>query len=154
MSHSRLLQRVPSAQFVSVALLAKHDLRFHKAGRDGSAKCDAYYTGDRNDWIVGATFRIASGEKAGLDRVEGLGQGYEEKSVTLSHPDGMVFEAFTYYATLIDESLRPYHWYKEHVLRGCFENSLPGEYIESIHAVSSVDDLNPLRAAQELAIYR
>jgi hypothetical protein len=30
-----------------------------------------------------------------------------------------------YFATHIDSSLKPYHWYKEHVLRGVKENGFP-----------------------------
>lgn len=87
--------------------------------------------------------------------MEGLGNGYEEKTVVVIMPGGSVLEAQTsYYATHIDASLKPYHWYKEHVLRGARENGLPAPYLQIIESLESVADPNPERHALELAIYR
>ena len=41
LSSARMAARVPSARVVARAQLPGHALRFHKVGRDGSAKCDA-----------------------------------------------------------------------------------------------------------------
>ena len=59
-----------------------------------------------------------------------------------------------YYATDIDPSLRPYHWYKRHVLIGARENNLPAEYIEHIEAIEAIDDPDKQRCSREIAIYR
>ncbi|MFB2707091.1 hypothetical protein [Marinobacter shengliensis] len=60
--------------------LVEHALRFHKWSRkDKSAKCDALFTGNSEDVVIGALFEIPSSEKGPLDRAEGLGFGYEEK---------------------------------------------------------------------------
>lgn len=154
MSHRRLKQRVPSARFVVTATLANHSLRFHKSSKDGSGKCDAFHTGDSSDQILGAVFDISTDGKSKLDRVEGLGYGYEVKQVTLLTNEQEEIEAFTYYATNINELLKPYHWYKEHVVRGCNENALPPTYTEKVSAVESIEDPNQDRAERELAIYR
>lgn len=40
----RLIARTPSARPVGTSLLPGHRLTFHKRGRDGSGKCDAFET--------------------------------------------------------------------------------------------------------------
>lgn len=151
MSSPRLASRVPSARFISSARLFGHKLIFHKKGKDGSAKCDAYSTNNSSDVIHGVLFEILLSEKPRLDRKEGLGNGYEEKSVILVSGGGDEYEAVTYYATHIDDSLRPYDWYKEHVLRGAREHGLPEDYIQAIDAHDSVPD--PESYKKEMAIY-
>ncbi len=44
MSSRRLMDRVPSAQFVSIGKLGEHRLRYHKKSKDGSGKCDIEHT--------------------------------------------------------------------------------------------------------------
>ena len=66
----------------------------------------------------GVVFEISLSEKPALDKKEGLGSGYDEKYVTVVSASGEEYEAVTYYATNIDDSLKPCDWYKEHVLRG------------------------------------
>lgn len=153
MSIRRFRERVPSAKFVSVCMLAKHKLKFHKAGNDGSGKCDAAETGNNENTVVGVAFDISESEKTGLDRYEGLGAGYEEKVVEVISTEGEVLHAITYYATKTDPSLRPYHWYKEHVMGGAKENGLPAGYIQSIESIESVPDPKKERHENEMAIY-
>lgn len=153
MSRARLQRRVASAHFVSVATLRQHALRFHKRGADGSAKCDAFFSGAADDQVIGVVFRIEPDEKPTLDRAEGLGTGYQQKSVEVVTADRRVVVAFTYCATDIDPQLKPFHWYKAHVLQGCRDNGLPSAYARSIAEVASIDDPDPARAARERAIY-
>ena len=54
-----------------------HRLEFHKVGRDGSAKCDAFETGNPDDSVIGVVFDIHTAEKNYLDQAEGLGVGYD-----------------------------------------------------------------------------
>lgn len=153
MSLKRLRERVPSVKFVVVATLTKHELRFHKIGKDGSAKCDAAETGDIEHSIIGVVYDICESEKPVLDQKEGLGYGYEEKIVSVRTADGKYLDVFTYYATNIDPLRKPFHWYKEHVIRGIEENVFPEHYIQTIADVESVDDPNTERHAEEMAIY-
>ena len=99
-------------------------------------------------------FHISQEEKPELDRKEGLGYGYEQKNVLIKLDKGSVIEAFTYYATNIDPTLKPLDWYKEHVLRGARENKLPVEYIRVIETIESVEETNLERRDRELSIYR
>ncbi|MCB1823983.1 MAG: gamma-glutamylcyclotransferase [Candidatus Competibacteraceae bacterium] len=153
MSVCRLLKRVPSAKFVATASLNEHDLRFHKKSKDGSSKCDAYYTGNSGHSIIGVIFEIPETEKPELDRKEGLGNGYEEKEVMLTTPAGEQIKALTYYATNIDETLRPYQWYKYHVLTGAKENGLPDFYLKKLENIKSIQDPKQERYDREMAIY-
>ena len=155
MSSKRLLERVPSAKKVSTGVLANHDLRFHKVGKiDGTAKCDAMETGNPEHAVHGVLYRLCESEKPHLDRVEGLGKGYEEKRVSVKMDCGNVIEAYTYYATHIDPALKPLGWYKEHVLRGAEEHGLPETYIRTIESIEHYEDADKARHTKELAIYR
>ncbi len=153
MSQPRLRARVQSAKKLTVARLAKHILRFHKRSQDNSAKCDINYTCYSGDSVHGVIYRIAQAEKKILDGIEGLGRGYEVKHVTVETMEGKHVYAFTYYATDTDPELKPYSWYKEHVLLGARDNGLPADYIGQIERVPSVEDMDAGRHKRELAIY-
>ncbi|MGI9295941.1 MAG: gamma-glutamylcyclotransferase family protein [Pseudomonadales bacterium] len=153
MSSKRIRQRVPSAEFIAVSTLSMHELRFHKSSKDGSAKCDAFETRDQNSIVIGVVFEVSEPEKLELDRVEGLGFGYDEKIVVVTSTNGESMKASTYYATDIEPSRKPYHWYKEHVVRGAKENGLPAHYVENIATIESVADPKPGRHESEMAIY-
>jgi len=153
MSLRRLRERIESVHTLGIYTLDHHELRFHKAGKDGSAKCDAYFTGKFNHAIHGVLYRISDAGKTVLDRIEGVGSGYEEKIVRLCDAGGNIVEAVTYYATHIDEKLLPFHWYKEHVLVGARETGLPEDYIARIEDTVSVEDPDAARQARQLALY-
>lgn len=154
MSGARMRKRVSSAQVITVAGLKNHRLKFHKASKDGSSKCDIVETKIFTDVVYGVVYEIDKSEEANLDRAEGLGYGYKEKTVQVTSIDNQtIFSAKTYYANKIDEQLKPYHWYKEHVLRGAKENKLPAEYVKKIENVSSESDPEQKRHAKEISIY-
>jgi hypothetical protein len=154
MSISRLRERAPSALALGCHALKEHDLRFHKSSTDGSGKCDAFYTGDAADIIFGALFEISHSEKPALDRAEGLGYGYEEKSVAVHASDGSSLEATTYIATNIDERLKPYSWYVNHVRVGAGETQLPDDYVQrKISVIESIQDADKGRDAKQRAVH-
>lgn len=153
MSLVRLLDRVSSARFVAVATLPLHRLRFHKISKDGSGKCDAEETGNPEHRIIGVVYEISDSEKSALDEKEGLGFGYDEKLVEVLADQGRITDSM-YFATKSDSKLKPYRWYREHVLIGARENSLPEDYIAQIEAVDTIDDADTERNDRELAIYR
>ena len=154
MSSRRLLSRVPSAKIIGTAVLTHHELRFHKiSNKDGSAKCDIFKTGEQSNLVIGVVFDIPELEKPLLDKAEGLGNGYEVKDVAVELHDSIIIDAYTYYATHIDPALRPFHWYKQHVLSGALEHGLPADYVRAIQAIESIDDPDDMRHQNELAIY-
>ena len=153
MSLARIRKRVPSAARIGTCRLPNHTLKFHKIGADGSAKCDALYTGNPEDHLHGALYLIDPEEKSSLDQVEGLGAGYEEKTVQLHDHTGVAYEAYTYYATHVDPNLMPFTWYVNHVVVGAHEATLPTPYIADLEATISVTDPDAQRAARERGIY-
>ncbi len=153
LSSRRLLSRAPGARFVTVASLKGYHLRFHKAGQDGSAKCDIEVSDDPLAKVWGAVYSITRQDVLGLDKIEGRGDGYEQREVNLCTPTGGAICAFTYIATRIDPSLLPFHWYKEHVILGAREFSLPSTYIDKISSIRSLPDPDTERHQRELAIY-
>lgn len=142
MCTGRLRERVPSATPVRNAKLLNHSLRFHKRSTDGSAKCDAYFTGERVDVVWGVVFEIEPGQKSDLERAEGLGRGYAEKQVTIIDLEGDHHPVFMYAAerTHINPLLRPYSWYTRFVLAGARQHRLPPEYITALEAVDAIED--------------
>ncbi|GJL56871.1 MAG: gamma-glutamylcyclotransferase [Nitrospirales bacterium] len=153
LSIKRLQHRLPSASVVCVARLSEHRLLFHKKSQDGSAKCDAMYTGDADDVVIGVVYEIELLEKPQLDAFEERGYGYEVKMVKVHASQGTQIEAMTYYAIDIDSTLSPYHWYKEHVMRGAREHHFPKVYLQGIERVPSLPDPNHERHAHEMHIY-
>ena len=153
MSTPRIRRRIQSATVLSSACLAGHCLRFRKKGVDGSAKCDIEHTQLPEDKVHGVVYEIPVDEKNVLDRYEGLGNGYEDRQVSIVLPGGETIIASTYFATHIDMSLKPFHWYKEHVLRGAYEHALPGDYVATIETVHSIADPDRDKHATELSIY-
>ena len=153
MSSRRLRARTPSAQRIGIGVLEEHRLVFHKSGRDASAKCDAHHSGDPGHFVIGVLYEIHAEEKPILDKVEGLGSGYEIKDVLIRLDDGSLVEAFTYYATCIDADLKPFDWYREHVIIGAKENALPEEYVQIIEAIDFIKDYDSERRTRELSIY-
>ena len=137
MSLPRLKCRVASAERVGVFTLAEHALRFHKVSKkDGSGKCDTLFTGKSDDYVIGALFEIPDCEKEALDKAEGLGYGYQDKTIQVNDTQGNIFEANTYYATNTDSSLLPYSWYLYHVIYGAKETGVPQGYLSAIEAAS------------------
>lgn len=154
LSRARLTARIPDARFVAVATLAGHRLSFHKVSRhDGSAKCDACYTGLPEDQVIGVVYDLPESGKQRLDQIEGLGAGYDEKSTAVVTSAGEVLQARLYVATDIDPDRRPFDWYKHHVLAGARENRLPEDYIAGIEAVVADRDPDADRRERELAIH-
>ncbi|MDR4460187.1 MAG: gamma-glutamylcyclotransferase [Nitrospirales bacterium] len=139
MSSRRLRERAPSAQPIGVGSVREHQLRWHKKSRDGSGKCDVFFTGDPDHQVHGVLFEISESEKARLDTVEGLHHGYEEKTVAVLTSSGLVF-AVTYYATIIDEQCRPYEWYKRYVVEGATEYGLPESYVQWLKSMNAIKD--------------
>jgi cation transport regulator ChaC len=154
MAPERLLARIGSARKRCIARLDGHMLNFHKIGsKDGSAKCDATRTGNAEHSVCGVVYEIAADELIALDQFEARGKGYERVLVSVLADSGELFQAHTYIATAIDARLRPYVWYKEHVLRGAIANALPAQYVAAIDRVLAEPDPDGERHAREMAIY-
>jgi gamma-glutamylcyclotransferase len=153
MSTDRLRGRVPSVRVVGVGRLTGHQLRWHKVSKkDGSGKCDVVVSDAPDASVYGVLFEIKAAEKPDLDRFEGLGFGYQEKSVEVDH-QGKTVQGLTYFATNTDSSLVPWTWYREHVVAGAREHGLPAAYIEALEAIAAAIDPDYQRHHRETAIH-
>jgi len=153
LSSTRLLERIPRAAKQCVATLPGHRLCWHKKGQDKSGKCDIAFTANPEDIVYGAVYLMNHDDKLELDVYEGAGVGYERREIRVTALHGASIEAFTYYALEIDHLRQPYHWYKEHVLRGAMEHEFPAHYVEHIQATPSINDHDAERHHRELSIY-
>jgi gamma-glutamylcyclotransferase len=153
MSLRRLRARLPSARPMGRVTLPGRDLRFHKRGKDGSAKCDAFATGNLSHTVQGVLYRLSLEEKATLDHIEGLGSGYGEQTVVVLDSAGTRLTALTYVATDIDAALLPWSWYRHHVLVGAREAGLEESYFQRIAAVVCLEDPDRARDARQRAVH-
>jgi len=154
LASARLLQRIPAATVQSVATLSEHQLCWRKNDRGQSGKCDIDFTGDPDHLVYGVVYHMTVDEKIELDVYETAGFGYDHKTIEVTTLEGISIDAFTYFALDIDHNQQPFHWYKEHVLRGALEHDFPPDYVEQIRATLSIDDHDTQRHQQELAIYQ
>ena len=153
MASHRLLQRLPKARVFGTARLKQHRLNFRKNDDGQSGKCDIEFTADAADFVIGVVYQISELDRPILDGFEGLGLGYNSKQVELTNTSEETLSAFTYYAIDIDSTMVPYHWYKQHVLRGAIEHDFPQEYLEFISSFESKADPDQQRSDRELSIY-
>ena len=153
MCDQKLRKIVPSARSVATCCLARYRLKFHKPSSiDGSGKADAFETGDAGDEVWGVVFEINPAHQPALDQSEGLGYGYDLKTVHVIAEDGSAFDALAYVASAIDQDLRPFDWYKRYVVEGARKHRLPAPYIANIEAIPADDDPNETRGAQHRAV--
>ena len=73
--------------------------------------------------------------------------------MTIVTEPGEYIKAFTYYATRTAAGIKPFHWYKQHVLSGAKEHCFPEHYIDTIVAIHSLEDEDFDRTENELSIY-
>ena len=143
----RLAARIPIVAVVGVVELPGWALAFNKRGSDGSAKCNLHC---RDGALAyGVIYRIAAVDRATLDRIEGAGRGYDVDALTLAPHGECCFYRAT--ADAIDESLRPFDWYRAYVLAGARHHALPQCYLDQIAAVLTVIDSDARRRAENFA---
>ena len=60
---------------------------------------------------------------------EGVGKSYEVRLVSVRLHSQLPTEAFAYFALHTNSTVNPFHWYKEHVIRGATEHGLPDTWL-------------------------
>ncbi len=153
MPSRRIEARLGRCQVVSVGILPRFELRFHKQGRDGSGKCDAYWTGHREHRIHGVVYSIDDDQRRTLDRIEG--SGYEHRAVAV-HATTETFEAYTYVArtAAIASAALPFTWYKALVTEGAVEHGLPRDYVARLVSTPARVDPDWARSERHLEMAR
>lgn len=151
MSSRRLLARVPSAQCLGVAYLVGYELKFHKPGHDNSAKCSIVRNPNAN--TLGVVYEIPADQRYTLDRIEGLGYGYEARELKVELQSGRSLSSLTYIGLEVDDTMKPYLWYRQHLIEGAREHGIAQQYIDKILGVEAVKDPNLARHQHEMSIY-
>lgn len=146
----RLLARTPSAVALAVVRLPGWRLAFHKRSHDGSGKCSLVETRAAGAHAYGVVYRLDVAERAALDRVEGVGVGYDVRTLGLPEHG----EVFTYLAQpeYIDERLKPYRWYHRFVVEGARQHGVPAAYLERLQRQPCDRDPDRARAEMNAAI--
>ncbi len=144
----RLNARVPSAELLGMATLAGYRLNFHKQGADGSGKCSLQLT-DQGQ-VIGALYRFPKQHKKILDSFE---SGYETHPVTVAW-DAKNLTSFTYIAHpgKVDETLKPYEWYRQMLVLGGHYLEMPQHYLQAITSVESLADPDEKRRLENEAL--
>ncbi|MYL25128.1 gamma-glutamylcyclotransferase [Halomonas alkaliantarctica] len=152
MSTHRLAARIP-ARFMATALLPGYRLAFHQRSGDGSGKCDIVPASTQAA-VYGVIWDVASHHKPTLDQYEGLGHAYEETWLTVSDlASSQQYEVQAYVGKITAHGMRPYGWYKHHVLAGAREHSLPLAYIRALERIEAFNDPDAERHAREMALH-
>lgn len=135
----RLRARLPSARWLETGILPGYRLHWRKAGGDGSGKCGIERTGRSADRVFGVVYRIGLPSLWKLDRIEGVGAGYERIRVRVE-TRGSAVSCMTYYPTRIDPALVPWDWYKALVVAGAEEHGFPAWYRNTLASVPEKHD--------------
>lgn len=153
MPRRRIEARVGECSVLTIGVLPRYELRFHKRGRDGSGKCDAYWTGNHAHGVYGVVYRIHHGQRETLDRIEG--SGYENREVAVHAATG-IFDAYTYVARsdAIERTVLPFTWYKALVTEGAREHRLPEDYIARLASTPARADPDRVRSDLHFALAR
>ena len=152
MSTLRLASRIP-ARFVTTALLPAYRLAFHQHSGDGSGKCDIVPASDPSA-VYGVIWEVASPHKPTLDRYEGLGVSYNETWLTVTDlASDRRFDVQAYVGNVTSHGIRPYTWYKHHVLAGAIEHRLPASYIRALKRIDAHKDPDNERHELEMALH-
>ena len=131
MNTERITERCSSSRFISRAKVEGYKLTFNKRSKDKSGKANLVYTGDKS-LVWGVIFDISEDQKPILDKVEGLGKGYDEYKLRVISDLEQEIECVCYIATdskYLDDSLKPHDWYTDFCLLGAKEHNLPEEWI-------------------------
>jgi len=139
MNSQRLQARVPSAKALGRIFLDGYRLVTNKISTDGSAKCNLLVSPTSAVWAV--LYTMKKEERALLDRVEGLGFGYQRSALKLIYKDTEC-SAFLYLAQeeYCTEGMLPFAWYMDFVRTGAIEHGFPKEYCDILEQwVTKID---------------
>ena len=134
----RLRSRIPGVEVAGRAALGGFDLHWNKRSADGSAKCNIAPSPRRDAAVHGALIGLPMLERSLLHRIE---EGYREYPIAVE-TGGESVSAFTYVArrSWVDDSLRPYSWYRDLVVAGAEAVGLSRDYVDRLREVETILD--------------
>jgi gamma-glutamylcyclotransferase len=147
---ARLAARVPIGAEHGVLRLTGWSLRWHKRGRDGSAKCDLVETGRDDDVAWGFIYQLNRAAASELDRIEGVGSGYAVRELAIA--DRFSARLYVAEAAYIDPARLPYAWYRDLVVAGARSRGFPEDYVAALARVPAHEDPDLDRARRHQAL--
>jgi gamma-glutamylcyclotransferase len=146
--------RAPSASCIGVGMLRGYQIRFHKKGKDGSAKCNALKTDNLGDVVYGVVYHVADKEMLLLDKEEDVERGgYSRTRVNIDMLNGsreLLVACYFANPKFIDDSLPPFEWYKALVVAGARQHNLPKEYVQILCKPLDIYDTDKERTEKAL----
>jgi len=139
----RLERRGIGARLVGTSRVEGHALHFHKRGQDASGKCNIAGPGDG---VYVAVFELNIEHKIVLDRIEGVGNGYDKDEIDV--PGHGMCHTYVAQDTHIDEEIEPFDWYRELVIAGSRFHGFPDDYIERLVSTPAVRDHDDMRGTE------
>ena len=144
----RLEARISILSTVGIVEMKNQRLTFGKRGGDGTGKCTL--VDDSSSCAYGVIYEISATDKSTLDRIEGLGDGYEGAWI----PYDSIGNCFYYRApnNQIDNGLQPFDWYKAFVLAGMRHHGFPEGYIAEVQKITALRDPDSHRRLKNLEL--
>jgi gamma-glutamylcyclotransferase len=145
-----LRRRVPAVMRLGTGVLPGHRLAFHKRGRDGAGKSNAWRTDAAADRLPGALYRVPVQH---FQRLGAAGGGYHTAEVLIESAAGPL-TALTWRAEPdeIEDGLRPWEWYVALIRAGAAVHGLPESHRRWLLTVPVVEDPDRARAAIAYAV--
>jgi gamma-glutamylcyclotransferase (GGCT)/AIG2-like uncharacterized protein YtfP len=141
MLSARLRARCPTAEARGIASVEGYRLGFCKRGRDGSGKAGFAPCAD-GARLYGVVYELDEADLSALDRIEGVGLGYDRVDGFTVQTGSAPLAVATYVADarFVHPVLKPFDWYLRLVLAGALEHGLPDTYVAAIEAVPFLVD--------------
>lgn len=143
---SRLEQDLTSAKKVSAAELPFYKLSFTK-NEKGILRANMISTYKYSDKVWGVIYEIRKDEKQKLDKLEG--DGFDLIKVKVDDFEDKVFTYISSGQDELEESILPYDWYKEYLVKGAEENEFPEEYLNELRGLDTAQDPDEERSAKK-----
>ena len=139
----RLVARCSTAKAIGTAFVYDYCIEFSKVSIDGSGK--ATIQSRKHNKQYGVLFEISYSQKEALDRVEGLGVGYEQLALNkvINCSNGVTYSAYSYQAIKLNSELKPFDWYLALVIAGAEQHGLPSDYIATLRQTNYKVDQSP-----------
>lgn len=152
----RLRTRCKSATVRCVASIDGYKLTFSKKSQDGSGKATISPFQDGRSRVYGVVFNLDESDLPILDKIEGVGSGYDRIENFQVHADGLdrALDVVTYIASPghTDPNLKPFDWYLKLVDAGARQHALPSDYVGAIEVVPSESDPEIERSSRREAL--
>ncbi len=90
--------------------------------------------------MFGVLWELPGQDLEALDRIEGIGHGYQRGTLLVDAGNLGGVESFVYEPVQTKPGLQPFDWYWALVMAGATQHRLPTEYLSTLRKVTSTHD--------------